>query len=195
MTTTERSDPKSAAVTRRRFTVDEYYRMVPAGILREDDRVELIDGEIFQMAPIGAGHGWSVDELTEIFTIGLRGRARVRVQNPVRFLPRSEPQPDIVLLRRVPDRYRGRHPIPEDVSLIVEVADSTLEHNRTVKAPLYATAGIPEMWIVNLKARCVEIYRRPEDGAYRDMIVAGPDGMLSPLAFPDLSIRCADILP
>jgi Uma2 family endonuclease len=195
MTTTERRDPKSAAVTRRRFTVDEYYRMVPAGILRESDRVELIDGEIYEMAPIGPEHGWSVDELTEIFMVRLRGRARVRGQNPVRCLPRSEPQPDVALLRPAPDRYRGRHPIPDDVLLVVEVADSTLEHDRKVKAPLYAAAGIPELWIVNLKDRCAEVYRRQEDGAYRDVTTVVPDGVLSPLAFPDLTIRCAEVLP
>lgn len=151
---------------RHRLTVEEYYRMAEAGILGEDDRLELIDGEIIDMPPIGVGHTSVVKRLNAIFTRGAGEGAIVSVQDPIRLNARSEPQPDLALLRHRADYYRDAHPGPADVLMLVEVADSSLRYDVDVKLPLYARHGIPEVWIVDLEHRRLEIYRRPEGGAY-----------------------------
>jgi Uma2 family endonuclease len=184
----------AAAPTRRRFTVDEYYKMAKAGILREDDRVELIEGEIFTMSPIGSRHAACVTNLTNVFVLGVGARAIVRVQNPIRLSRRSEPQPDVALLRPREDRYTRSHPGPEDVLLVMEVAETSLAYDRR-KLSRYAEAGIPEAWLFNLVAGQVEVHREPVDGRYRQVQVLGRDAVLSPLAFPDLSMPVNDVLP
>jgi Uma2 family endonuclease len=177
---------------RRPFTVDEYHRMVKAGILREDDRVELIEGEIVEMAPVGDPHVGCVIELTGAFTKQLADRAKVSVQSPVRLSPRSEPEPDLAVLRLGPEPYR-RAPRAEDVLLVIEVSDMTLAYDRGIKLRLYAAAGIPEVWIWNLKRRRVLIFRDPIDGAYRETMIAS-GGEISPLAFPDVVVNIERIL-
>ena len=177
----------------RRFTVDEYHRMGEAGILREDDRVELIEGEILEMAAIGGRHAACVNDLAEWFITRLAGRAIVSIQNPVRLPPSSEPEPDLMLLRARADRYREALPGPEDVLLIAEVADTTLHYDRGTKLPLYAAAGIAEVWLVDLERRRVLVYRRPADDMYGETAIA-EQGTLTPLAFPDLALPLADIL-
>jgi len=151
---------------RHRLTVEAYYRMAEAGIFGEDDRVELIEGEIIDRPPLGTDHASVVKRLNAIFTRGAGGRAIVSVQNPVRLSPRNEPQPDLALLRHRADYYRDAHPGPTDVLMLVEVADSSLRYDVDVKLPLYARHGIPELWIVDLEHRRLEIYRRPEGDAY-----------------------------
>src|SRR3712207_333766 len=136
--------------TRHRFTVAEYYRMAEAGIFNEDSRVELIDGEIVDMPPIGPSHSDGVNRLAERFIIGLAGAAYVSIQNPVDLPGRNQPEPDIALARRRVGGYRGGHPTPEDVLLIVEVADSSIEYDRQTKGPMYARAGIADYWILDL---------------------------------------------
>jgi Uma2 family endonuclease len=160
---------------RHRLTVAEYYRMAEAGILGEDDRVELIEGEIIDMPPIGTDHTSVVKRLNSIFARNVGVRAIVSVQDPIRLNPRSEPQPDIALLRYRADFYRHAHPGPEDVLLLVEVADSSLRYDREVKLPLYARHGIPEVWIVDLEHRRLEIYRRPAEETYLDKHCPGRD--------------------
>ena len=128
--------------TRYRFTTDEYHRMGEAGIFTEDDRVELIEGDVIQMAPVGDPHINAVDRLNEVFVIAVAGRARVSVQNPVRLSPRSEPQPDLLILRRESFGRAGR---PEDVLVLVEVSDTTLRYDRDTRLPLYAQHGIPDV--------------------------------------------------
>jgi Uma2 family endonuclease len=182
------------SVPRRHFTVDEYYCMAKAGVLREDERVELLDGEIIEMSPIGGRHAGCVDDLGEWFILRLAGRARVRVQNPVRLSSGSEPEPDIVLVRPRPDRYRQNHPRPEDILLIIEVSDSTLDYDRDTKLPFYAAACIPEVWIWDLNGERVLVYREPHDGQYRRSSVIERGGVLSPKAFPDLELLVDDIL-
>jgi Uma2 family endonuclease len=183
-----------AEIVRRRFTVDEYHRMIDAGVLHEDDRVELIRGEIVQMAPIGTRHAAAVAKLNDELLGRLRRRAILWPQNPVTILPDSEPQPDIVLLRYRDDFYRTALPGPRDVALMIEVADSSVRYDTTVKKPLYAEAGIAEYWLVNLAADRIEVYRDPREGDYRQATMAGRGERLAPEAFPDVELSVADIL-
>ncbi len=182
-----------AQITRRLFDVTEYYRMAEAGIFHEDDRVELIEGEIVKMSPIGLRHAACVDRLTDFFTSS-RAKPLVRVQNPVRLDDHSEPQPDLSLLKRRKDYYAGGHPSPADVLLVVEVADTSEAYDRDVKVPLYARRGIPEVWLVRLLADSIRVYRAPENGAYRDVQDFGRGQTLSPSLLPEVALSTDDIL-
>lgn len=178
---------------RRRFTVDEYHRMARAGILHEDDRIELIEGELIEMAAIGSRHMACVIELNRRFVLGLMDRAIVSIQNPVRLSSRSEPEPDVVLLRPRTDGYREALPGPEDVLLLNEVSDTTLAYDRGTKLALYAAAGIPEVWIWDLKRRRVLVHREPAGRSYRSVAVV-TRGAIAPAAFPDVLIPVSEIL-
>jgi len=178
---------------RRRFTVDEYYRMAEAGILRPEERVELLNGEIFRMSPIGSRHAATVDIFTEWLVAGVGKRAVVRVQNPVRLDSGAEPEPDLALLRLPRSRYRTAHPGPQDVLLLIEVSDTTLAFDRDVKLPLYAVAGIPEVWITDLGGERMLVHRDPRGSRYREVSVVGRDGAVSPQAFPNLSLALAEL--
>ena len=156
-------------VTRHSFTVAEYRRMGEVGIFSEDDRVELVCGEVIEMSPIGTRHAACVDAFAELLRDQLGRSVIVRVQNPIQLDNHSEPQPDISVLKRRDDFYRGGHPKPEDVLLVIEVSDTTLEYDRRVKAPLYARAGVPEVWVVNLVDELVETYADPAGGSYQDV--------------------------
>jgi len=180
--------------TTHRFTVDDLERMVRAGILREDARVELIEGELYDMNPIGWAHQACVNRLTELFVRTLHGRAIVQPQGPVRLSERSLPQPDLALLRPRTDFYAHGGPGPADVLLLVEVSDTTLAYDRDVKVPLYARAGIPEVWLVDLAGGQVLVFREPEHDGYRDSRVYRPGDALSPQAFPDMSLAVDDLL-
>ena len=183
-----------ALMRRRRFTVDEFECMGRAGILHEDERVELIDGEIIQMAAMGTRHAGSVDALTEWSITGLAGRAHVRVQNPVRLDPHGQPQPDLAIVRRRPEGYFTRHPGPEDVLLIIEVADTSLGYDRDVKLDWYAVGGIPEVWIVDLEGERVLVFRRPSAQGYQETLTVTRGGSLSPEAFPDMTLAVDSVL-
>jgi Uma2 family endonuclease len=158
---------KSLQLNRHSFTVAEYARMGQTGIFSEDDRVELVCGEIIEMSPIGERHASCVDALSELLRERLKRSVNVRVQNPIQLDEYSEPQPDIAILKRRDDFYRHAHPRPEDVLVVIEVSDSTLEYDREVKMPLYAGAGIPEAWAVNLPEERIEVYSDPAGGEYR----------------------------
>jgi len=158
---------KSVEVNRHSFTVAEYERMGRAGIFSPEERVELVYGEIIQMSPIGERHAASVNVLDEVVRERLGRSVTVSVQNPVQLDDFSEPQPDILILKRRADFYRHAHPRPEDVLLVTEVSDSTLEYDRKVKMPLYASAGIPEAWLVNLAEERIEAYSDPVGGEYQ----------------------------
>ncbi len=181
-------------VTHHKFTVDEYYRMAEAGILVRGQRVELIEGEIVDMAPIGNRHAACVDRLAHDLILGLRDRAIVRVQGPLRLHEYSEPEPDLTVLRARADFYASRHPGPDDTLLVIEVADTSERYDRLVKVPLYARAGIPEVWLVDLPAGSVTVYRDPGPSGYARAVQASGDDALSPLAFPDLRLTAAHIL-
>lgn len=150
------------------FTVSEYQRMGAAGVFAPEARVELIEGEIIEKSPIGSRHAACVDLITEIFNEQLRGRAIVRAQNPIVLDDFSEPKPDITILRVRSDRYRDAHPRPDDVLLVIEVADATIDYDRRVKMPLYARAGIAEALIFNLMEDQVEYFSQPQDDNYQE---------------------------
>jgi Uma2 family endonuclease len=153
-------------ITRRPFSVEEYYRMAEAGVLAEDERVELIEGEIIAMSPIGNRHMVCVNRLNWMFSGLVGGAAIVSVQNPIRLDHYSAPQPDIALLKFRDDFYSQLPPAPSDLLLVVEVSDTTLDYDRRIKIPLYATAGIPEAWVVDLHNGNIEVYTLPVGNMY-----------------------------
>ena len=182
-------------VKRYRFTVPDYHRMGEVGILEEDEKVELLGGDIVVREPPGPYHAGTVNRLNSLWTSRLGDRAIVHVQNPIE-LPDvdSEPQPDVALLRPRADFYTTAHPRAGDVLLVVEVADSSARPDRRVKIPLYARAGIRELWLVDVTIRRVEIYRQPSASGYREIRATGDDEVLSPEAFPDLRLTPRDLL-
>ncbi len=149
-----------------RYSIVDYHRMGGAGIFAHDARVELIQGEIIDMTPIGSGHAGLVKHLIRIFTHRLDDTTIIAVQDPVVLNDFSEPQPDLALLRYREDFYAKSHPRAEDVLLIVEVGDTSLQYDREIKLPLYARSGIPEVWLVDVEGKGVEVYRQPEEGGY-----------------------------
>jgi Uma2 family endonuclease len=157
----------SVQIARRHFNIGEYYRMTEAGILSEGDRVELLDGEVVEMSPIGSRHAACVDRLNKILNRIVDQDVIVRVQNPIVLNDYSEPQPDISLLRPRADFYAQGHPIPADVLLVVEVADSSTQFDREIKLPLYAQAMLPEVWLVNLPGDVIELHSQPANGVYQ----------------------------
>jgi len=177
-----------------RFTVEEYERMGQVGIFDEDDRVELLDGEIVAMAPIGPKHASIVNRANQLLVQNLTGLATVIVQNPLRLLPRSEPEPDFIVARARRDFYAAAHPTAEDVFLVIEVADSTLRKDRTVKLPIYARQGVVEVWLVDVAARTVSVYTDPVDGAYSNVRTARADEPITPQSLPELSVTVREIL-
>ncbi len=186
------SRPRSYAL--RKFTVEEYHKLAEVGILREDDRVELIEGEIVVNSPIGSHHAACVDRLNRWFSQRVGDRAIVRVQNPIRLSEHSEPQPDLALLKPRPDFYANEHPKPEDVLLIVEVAETSLEYDREVKLPLYAEHGIPEVWLVDVTRRRVEILKKPQEERYTSArALTKADEALAPEALPELRLTLKEL--
>jgi len=181
-------------ILRKKFTVGQYHQMVEAGILTERDWVELLQGEIIELSPVGRQHAACVDRLTELFVLGLSARAMVRVQSPIRLGNNSEPQPDVAILQRRPDFYAEAHPQAPDVLALVEVADTTVEFDRTVKVPLYAQDGIAEVWIVDLKAGEVEVYREPSADGYGQILRFRRGDGLSFQAFADVQFTVDQIL-
>jgi len=186
-------DTMGMPLAHRRFTVDEYYRMAEVGILGPDDRVELLDGEIVEMSPIGARHAATVTRLQRLFERLAGHGAIVRVQQPVRLDPYSEPEPDIALVRPRADFYAEAHPTPGDVLLIVEVADTSLRSDRHRKLPTYARARIPDVWLVDLSTDRVEQNREPRGDAYAERQILGPEATLTPLLLPDVAIRVGEL--
>jgi Uma2 family endonuclease len=181
-------------VTRRALTVAEYHRMGDVGILTEDDRVELIEGELIAPFPISSLHAGTVNALSRMLVLAIVDRAIVAVQNPVQLDDLSEPQPDFSVLRPRDDFYRRATPRPADVLLIIEVADSSLNYDRNVKRSLYARHGIPEFWIVNLAAGKIEVCRSPEGEQYVSVSLAGREALLEPQLLPGVTIPVAVLL-
>jgi Uma2 family endonuclease len=176
---------------RRLFTADEFERMADAGVFGPEERLELIDGEIVEMSPVGSGHTSCIACLNKRLVLGVGDRAIVWIQGSARVALRSVPQPDLALLR--PRSYRKANPSPEDIVLVVEVADSSLRYDRTRKMRLYAAAGIADYWVVGVQREWVEMYRTPEGEGYRDVRRVQLGDTIAPLSFPDLLIRVADI--
>ena len=180
-------------VARRLFTRAEYHRMAEVGILKHSDRVELIRGEIVTMSPPGRRHSAFVDNLTQLLILRLGGRALVRVQNPVVLDEYSEPQPDLVLLRRRAVPYKDADATAEDVVLLIEVADTSIRYDRTTKLRLYAEAGVPEYWIVDCTSERVEVYRAPSATGYGEVAVITGTAGVSPQAVGDLVLPLPEI--
>jgi Uma2 family endonuclease len=183
-----------APLAKRLVSVEEYYRMAEAGIFHADERLELIRGEIYEMSPIGNRHAGCVIWLVDCFA-AVRDRALVNPQNPL-CLPQehSVPQPDVVLLRRRKGYYRDSPPEPEDVLLLVEVADSTLAYDRDVKVPLYSEGGVPEVWLVDLNGGSIGVYRHPGPRGYAEIRQYRRGETLTPLVFPELVLAVEEIL-
>jgi len=179
---------------RHRYSVEDYERMGQAGILGEDDRVELIEGEIIDMPPIGSPHGGSVNRIAQKLTLAVGDRALVATQNPLRLDDFSEPQPDIALLKPREDFYAARHPGPEDVLMVIEVAETSVRYDRDKKLPLYARAGIPEVWLVDLPGRALYICRSPGRGGFAEIAKAGDLSALSPALMPDCVLDLRGLL-
>jgi len=180
--------------TRHRLDVEAYYKMAEAGILGPNDRVELIDGEIFDMVPIGSEHGGTTNRLNRLFArAAADGLALVSVQGPLRLDAFNEPEPDLMLLKPRPDDYRGRHPGATDVVLLVEISETSLSHDRGTKLPLYAKFGVPEVWIVDLKGAAVEVYREPKGDGYalKERLISGA---LAPVLLPGVTIDVGSLL-
>jgi Uma2 family endonuclease len=175
-------------VARRALTVAEYHRMGEVGILTERDRVELIEGELIAMSPIGSEHAGTVNALTRRLVQAVGEKGVVAVQNPVRLDDLSEPQPDFAVLKPRADDYRHATPHPADVLLIIEIADTSLAYDRGVKRSLYARHGIPEFWIVNLAAKEVEVCRAPTGDQYSSVSQAGRGGILELELLPGAAI-------
>ena len=181
-------------VTKKLFTVDEYYQMAKAGIFGPEDRVELIDGEVIQMCPIGDRHAGSVNRINRLFVTSFRDGAVISVQNPLQLSNYTEPEPDVVVLKPRADDYAGKKVRAEDALLVVEVADTTLRYDRQIKVPRYAAAGVPEVWIENLAADELLVYRNPGAKAYSISLTLHRTDTISPSVFPDIVFKVDEIL-
>ncbi len=180
-------------ITRRRITVEEYEVMYEAGVFKPDERLELINGEILKVAPMNAPHISYVIRLSRIFTERLTKRAIVSTQLPVVINEESEPEPDLSILRWRSDDYFSGKPSAQDVYAIIEVASTSLVYDRRVKLPLYARAGVPEVWIVKVQERELEVYRSPKGEAYSESRVLKPSDVVSLLAFPDVELALSEV--
>ena len=184
----------SVQIKRRLFTVQEYHLMSEAGVFDEDDRVELIEGEIIVMAAIGTRHASCVKRLVRRLSAIPEELAILGVQDPIQLSERTEPQPDVVLLQPHSDYYATAHPIPSEVLLLVEVSDSTVDFDRDVKVPNYARSLIQEVWLVDLVENCLEVYRQPGPNGYSLMLKFWRGQQVAPLAFPELEVSVDFIL-
>lgn len=181
-------------ITKKLFTVDEYHRMAEVGILAEDDRVELIDGEIIQMSAIGHRHMVCVIRANTMFIEAFGRKAVVSAQNPVQLSDWTEPQPDLVVFKPRSDFYAARKPTPKDVLFVVEVADTSLRYDGNVKLPRYGAAGIPEVWIEDLKNDLLLVYRDPQHDSYKTSLTLQRGDSVSPIAFPDIRFAIDDLI-
>ena len=182
------------AVVRKRFTVTEYHQMAVTGILSDADRFELLEGEIVEMSPPGPQHSSIVTGITELFYVFKNQDITIRVQDPIRLGDFSAPQPDVAIVNRRRDRYSGGHPEPEDVLLLIEVSESSLTYDRDVKLPLYAAAGIAEVWLVVLLSQVVEVYRAPGENGYGEKRTMRRGDTVSPLHLPEVVLPVDEMI-
>ncbi|NEO85330.1 MAG: Uma2 family endonuclease [Spirulina sp. SIO3F2] len=181
-------------ILRKKFTVGQYHQMIESEILTDRDRVELLQGEIVEMSPVGFKHAACVDRLNDLLARGLGDRAIVRVQSPIQLSNDSEPQPDIAILRRRDDFYGQGHPQPPDIFTLIEVSDTTVKYDREKKLPLYAQDGIPEVWIVDLTTQIVERYTAPSQSGYQQTQTLTRQQSINLQAFPDIILSIVQIL-
>jgi Uma2 family endonuclease len=179
---------------RRLFTVDQFHQMAEAAIFGEDDRVELLAGEIVDMAPIGSRHAGCVTLLTHLFAPHVGEAFQLRIQHPVQLDDYSEPQPDVAVVKARANFYRDAHPRPADVLLLIEVADTSVEIDRAEKIPLYAASGVPEVWIVDLNAGHADVYRDPTRSGYLKHETVGRGGSLRPAALSQVELPADSLI-
>lgn len=172
-----------------KISVERFHKMAEAGVFAPDERIELIDGEMLTMAPIGGPHMSMVNRLNALLVRAVGDRGVVSVQNPVALPPASEPQPDVVILRPAAAALSAVVPGPADVLLVIEVADTTLRYDREVKMPLYARHGIQEAWIVDLQAKRLEVYREPSPNGYKRKLELGPNDAITPQSLPEVRVE------
>jgi len=177
-----------------RLNISQYHQMSEAGIFSENDKVELINGEIIEMSPIGRRHTACVNRLNSVFSQLLGKKVIVAVQNPIILNNLSEPEPDIALLQPRADFYESGHPQPQDIFLLIEVADSSLEYDRDVKIPLYASSGITEVWLVDIYEQVIIVYRYPSENGYSDIQKLSRGEKISIQAFSEINLVVDDIL-
>jgi hypothetical protein len=189
----DRAEPQSAAL-RWRFSVAKYHQLIAAGIFGEDDRVELIGGDLVMMSPIGSKHAATVKRMNRILNRLFQDRALIGVQDPLQLDDLSEPQPDLTILAPRGDDYATSHPTADETLLIIEVSDSTAGYDRDVKVRAYARAGIAETWLVDLSSDWIEVYREPSPAGYKLLRKALPGETVSPLAFPDVVLAVDDVI-
>jgi len=179
---------------RRLFTTAEYHKLIEIGVLKEDDRFELVNGEIVEMSPIGPRHASCVNRMNTLLGDKARKRAIISVQNPITLTDYSEPQPDLALLKPRADFYASAHPTPADALVIIEVADSTVETDRRNKIPIYAFAGVPEVWLVDLVNDRIEVHSNPFKGVYQEVrIIQRGQNVISP-SLPFLKLKADEVL-
>jgi Uma2 family endonuclease len=179
---------------RRQFTIAQYHQMIETGVLHEGDRVELIEGEILEMAAMGSKHAAQVRRLNHLFSRRFGDDVWVSIQNPVELGPRSEPEPDVALLRWRKDCYETEHPQASDIYLVIEVADSTAEFDRKVKAPLYARSKVIEYWLIDLNAEAIAVYREPAPEGYRQVETMQRGQFICVMGLPNAEFTVDEIL-
>jgi Uma2 family endonuclease len=179
-------------LSRHVWTVESYHQMAESGLLNENDRIELIEGELLDMPPIGSKHANWVANLAEAITLQANREYKISIQNPVVLGPRNEPQPDVMLLKKA--NYMNALPTAADVLLIVEVSDSTLEYDRDVKLGIYARHSIPEVWLLDVNRLELLVYREPADGQYRLMRICSANDVATSVMAPNISVRLNDLL-
>ena len=194
MTTTQVQAPQVTRETRK-FTAEEYFRMVEAGIIQEDERVELVEGEILLMPPMGHPHASGIMRHTRIFaSLIVANRVTLLVQAPLPLGEHSAPEPDLALLKFREDDYAGGYASPEDTLLVIEVAESSLNYDMAIKSQVYGRAGIPEMWVLNLQGDCLERFTEPGDAGYAQHSTLRRGEKVTPLALPDVELAVEDLL-
>ena len=193
----ERFEPEvhEQVPARHRLSIADFLRMAQVGILREDDRIELIKGELIDMAPIGSKHASTVGVLTKLVILAAGEQGFVTSQSPVVLNDDSQPQPDLLLLKWRADYYVSALPQPGDVLLLIEVSDATLHFDRDIKIPLYAKSGIPEVWLVNLEDRTIEVYREPSPEGYKLMLRPSREDAISPIHFAGFVLTPKNLFP
>jgi len=184
----------SVQTMRLRFSVDDYYRLIELGMLRDVERAEIIEGELVKRMPTGKRHASCVKRLDEFLRDVLGKNVTYSVQDPIRLDEFNEPMPDLALLKRREDFYLEKQPMAEDVLLVVEVSDTTLDYDRNRKIPLYAKAGIPEVWIINLKNGAIEIYTEPREYSYNLVKVSRRGEIILSSILPEISLSVDEIL-
>jgi Uma2 family endonuclease len=180
--------------TKHLTNIDEWRRLGEADIFPPESRLELINGEILEMAPIGFNHAGHLNRINKLFTRLVPDNVIASVQNPLQLGDFSEPEPDFMLLKPNVDFYSSRHPNANDVLLLVEVADSSLAFDQNQKLHLYARHGIPEYWLLNLNDSCLEVYRKPNGEVYAEKTTLRVGDTLTLSQLPEITLRIADIL-